>query len=227
MLNTEIEQLLLAISQNKNVLALLSVEQKESLLLFKAEKEQDILRCKEHEKMEQEAIERRRKEEAEKQEAERRELLCLGDWRENVPLHRRFALCERVGKRFIGWCGQESDPSKWKDEIEYCAIDLIRGFTSPYWGYWVERDKYKEMIRFFQNRIKPILDAKDDEERLGEIRYNWNIFPEEGSVPFRLLSYEILPDGMNIEVTGRSEYKTFEEHKDALKQEIEKNLVDK
>ena len=136
----------------------------------------------------------------------------------------RFALCERRWRRFIGFRGYEADPSLWQEEAEWCAIDLVRGYKSPYWGY------YGDPSLFVKNRIKPLLEANTVSKLVQRISCDWNFFSvcqEDLEKPFCILSYDVNQDGNSIIITGRSEYKTFEEHKDALKQEIEKNLVDK
>lgn len=154
---------------------------------------------------------------------ERRELLCIGQWGERVPRNRRFALCERVGERFVGFSGEERDPSKWKDEIQYCAIDMVRGFTSPYWAYYGYSD---HKTPFYTECIKPVLEAKTEDELVAQIRHNWNFFNVEkgnkgDNKPFCILEY-VIDDMGYVKVTGKSETKTFWEHQEDLRREFEK-----
>lgn len=184
-----------------------------------------------------------RKQEREREEATRKEhdeehrkFLCIGEWGEKVPPKRRFALCCRMSKKFIGWLGQERDPSKWKEVPEYCAIDLVRGITNPYWGYWGASTEEGQRDAFYNEGIRPVLEAfetGDESEVLKRIRCDWNFFKidrkEDMAVKFAVLRYHLDkgtgPKADRVVVDGRSVPKTLAEHQEDLKREFWKEEI--
>lgn len=216
MLN-DLEPLLLEVAKCDAALTALPENVRSRILKFKeAEKERILTEAKwiEEELKREEERERKRLEKAAK---ERDEFFCKGDWGEKIPLNRRFALCKRMGKRFVGWCGQENDPSKWEAEEQFCAIDLVRGYMSPYWGYYyTSSGKY---LPFYKERIKPILEAQSNEEIVQHIRSDWNSFKLETQDDcFSVLSYSI--SGDSIILTGESPVKRLAKHQKDLKKEF-------
>lgn len=167
-------------------------------------------------------------------------LLCLGEWGEKVPLKRRFALCERIGKRFVGHIGQEGDPTKWEDEVQYCAIDLVRGIMSPYWAYFGASTKQGQLDAFYNERVRPALEKTGD-DLVTFLSCEWNFFriddqPGHEKIKFRVLDYDVEKDvGIpfayakkydKVVVIGKSEPMTWREHMDALRKEFKSNGKD-
>ena len=152
----------------------------------------------------------------------RKDLLCIGSWGEKVPLERRFALCESIGKR-------RDDPSKdFEDVTEYCAIDLVRGYASPYWGYYMY---WGEPSASYYNRVRPILDAETESDRIDFIRREWNFFKSViDERKFSVLEYTAKDLGykdvygvprFEVTITGRSPLRTFKQHQNLLRKEFE------
>lgn len=167
-------------------------------------------------------VEKERKRKKAEENSLRKELLCIGSWGEKVPLERRFALCESTGKR-------RNDPSKdFEDVTEYCAIDLVRGYMSPYWGYYMY---WGEPSASYCNRVRPIIDAKTESDRIHFIQGEWNFFEASHDArKFRVLEYTVKDLNCNdtygtpkfeVTITGRSPLRTFKEHQDLLRKEFE------
>lgn len=212
-----LESVLLSVANCDHAMAALPEDVRASVLSVKGEVE---MRVKEREADERKReIERRETDEkAEKaRHAELAKYLCKGTWSERVPLSRRFAMCETIGKKFVGFYGQEKDPSKWEDCKQVCSVDLIRGFMGPYWGYY----DYIGIDEAFKRTVKPILEACDDFDRMMRIRSEFDFFhvTNHGNAPFRILTYEVGP-GEHVRVIGRGEMKTWEQHRAALKAEF-------
>ena len=108
------DEILLQIASNKDALSILPKSICDELIAFKRLHENHVL--KEHE-MERDAVKAREVERKKWQEKVDK-LFCRGQWGERVPRNRRFALCRR---EFSG-------------RTEWCAIDLVRGYMSPYWN---------------------------------------------------------------------------------------------
>lgn len=212
-----IETLLLEIAKCEAALAALPKEVRSRILKIKEAEEKRILAEAKREEEWRKREEEKKRKQREKELKEQNKLLCKGEWGEKIPLKRRFALCKRISKRFVGWCGQEKDPSKWEAEEQYCAIDLVRGYMSPYWGYYcTSRAKY---LPFFEERIKPILDAQSWDEIVGNICRNWNFFKvEKEDDSFSVLSYSMSGDSIVLE--GESAVKKLAEHQKDLKKEF-------
>ena len=188
-------------------------------------------------KAEADAIERKRQEdEARKKEKdeESRRLLCTGQWGEKVPPKRRFALCYRMGKFSY-------DGDHWNKEPFYCAIDLVRGYMSPYWHYYGDGSEAGQRDAFYNERIRPVLEAYeegDDIKLFKVLRSDWDFFKiheEDLNTKFEVLDYHIEKgtglsfhvrnDGWKADkvvVYGRSKPMTFAEHQAALKKEFDK-----
>ena len=77
--------------------------------------------------------------------------------------------------------------------------------------------------------MKPVMEAKTKDELPTCIRCDWNFFEiyrnYVAEFPFRILTYEVGADG-NIEITGRSEAKTWQEHCADLKKEFAKGSLE-
>lgn len=211
-------KIMLEVAECEQALAALPEDVRKQILGFKTQNSERIskaLKAEEEQRKAEEAYRRKRKEE---EEQEKNKLLCKGAWGEKIPLHRRFALCKRMGKRFTGWCGQENDTAKWVDEVKYCAIDLVRGYMSPYWGYYLTSASHKAQP-FYDDRIRPILEADSEEKLVRKIRVDWNFFKiKTEDDNFSVLDYDIV-NGQIIE-KGESPVKTLQEHQEALKKEF-------
>ena len=217
-----IEELVLSLAENEESMAALTDDQRKFVLSYKKENEERI----KAERNERERKDRAFKKAEERLKAERRnlfdKLLCKGTWGELVPPDRRFCLCERDGKRFVGFCGQEDDPTKWKDKLEYCVIDIVRGYTSPYWGYYDLMNNH--LKAWYKERMHAILSAETEDERAEIIIHDFNFFnidDEERNDKFRILDYEVDGNG-NVTVVGRSKDMTLKQHQEALKREFAK-----
>lgn len=218
------EHVMAEVEKNAVAMAALDETLRSAIFSFCREKEKRDLEEATTARKVAEAKEAIRRRSAKEYLKERNDLLCIGDWGERVPFQARFALCTRTGKRFVGCPGQEKDLSMWKDIPEYCAVDLVRGFTGPYWGYYSEQDDSKVMSAYYNSRILPILDAigGDEEWLLTVIRKGFGVFSMEGrdlSDPFGVIKYMIDSAGMVV-VKSIGEKKTLEEHQEELKMEF-------
>jgi len=215
---------------------------REGLLRVKTEEAARIEAEAEARRKEEEERRREEAERARKRDEERRKLLCTGEWGEKVPLKRRFALCRRMGVKFVGFVGQEKDPSKWVPEEEFCAIDLVRGYKSPYWGYFGPQQV--QLDAFYTERVRPVLEAGNDDELVRFLRCEWDFFEireDEKDEPFEVLDYKVetvknsrewswairrdeegnlIAD--KVVVTGCSPLLTFKEHQENLRKEFDK-----
>lgn len=158
--------------------------------------------------------------------SKKKEILGLehGEWVRNIPKYKRFVIAVKDGKRFIG-CNTPSelkDPTKWKSIKECCAIDILRGYKSPYWGYYgVTKDDVElQANSFYKHSISKVMFAKNDDELVKVIAFDWNFFMcddhNESDIKFGILDYIVYSEG-NIAVLGESEYKTWREHREDLK----------
>lgn len=231
------QKLLFDIANSKEV-ELLPKPLRDQVVALRDEEEERVRKweaeIREREREREEATRKEREE-------ERRKFLCIGEWGENVPPKRRFALCCRMGREFIGWIGQERDPSKWKEVPEYCAIDLVRGIMNPYWGYWGANTEEGQRNAFYNEGIRPVLeafDAGDEPKALDCIRRDWDFFKidrkEDVDMKFMVLHYHLDkgaghdgfsrrcsgPKADRVVIDGRSELKTLAEHQEDLKREF-------
>ena len=169
-----------------------------------------------------------RKKELAKIEQQRKRYINLlgldhGEWVRNIPKYKRFVIAVKDGKRFTGFnCASElKDPNKWKNIKECCAIDLLRGFKSPYWGYYdVTNDMVELQAKaFYKNRVSKVMYAKTDDELCQVLDYEWNFFKcddhNEINLKFGILDYIIDAKG-EFTILGVSEYKTPAEHQEHI-----------
>lgn len=220
---------ILRIAGNKKALDALDEETRGDILELRTEiearkrnEEEETRRRKAEEELD------RRRREAD-MENKRREFLCVGQWGEKVPPERRFALCKRISKRFEGTCERErKDPSKWVDEEEWCAIDLVRGYKNPYFGYW----RYWQdngIHQIWKENIGPILNLfriNAMQAAADRISMDWNFFDigdDEKDWQFWVMDYEVGDDG-RVKITGDGKYglATFKEHQRKLREEFGK-----
>lgn len=223
---------------------ILKIADSPALEALPSEVREEILRLKREHDRREATLEKERKDEEIRVRKERldmeRKLLCLGEWGEKVPLKRRFALCERIGKRFVGHIGQEGDPTKWEDEVQYCAIDLVRGIMSPYWAYFGASTKQGQLDAFYNERVRPALEKTGD-DLVTFLSCEWNFFriddqPGHEKIKFQVLDYDVEKDvGIpfayakkydKVVVIGKSEPMTWREHMDALRKEFKSNGKD-
>ena len=175
-----------------------------------------------------------RKKELAKIEQQRKRYINLlgldhGEWVRNIPKYKRFVIAVKDGKRFTGFnCASElKDPNKWKNIKECCAIDLLRGFKSPYWGYYdVTNDMVELQAKaFYKNRVSKVMYAKTDDELCQVLDYEWNFFKcddhNEINLKFGILDYIIDAKG-EFTILGVSEYKTLAEHQEDLRRKYQK-----
>lgn len=142
-------------------------------------------------------------------------LLCKGDWGENVPRARRFALCYKKINHFVGHIGQESQDDKWVPHGEYCPIDLVRGYMSPYWGYFGGGADH-----CWRERIKPIMDSSDDYLLCKAIRIDWNFFKLKDKYDdFSVCEYSVDDNG-HVTILQIGESKPLKDHQDDLRKEF-------
>lgn len=214
----------LEIAKNSEAMSALPQTVQEQILDFKKKNEEEVLRKEaERKRLEEEAAkERERRSEAQRKESDK--LLCKGKWGEKVPLERRFVLCEKDGKRYVAgyhsW--DDKDPENWVPEKQYCAIDLVRGYKSPYWNYFGCGLPGEEFVK---RRIKPVLEAKTESDLVRFLRSEYDFFnveDREKDEKFCVCTYSFSP---YFTITGRGEYKTLAEHQADLKREFGKSSV--
>lgn len=210
---------LLEIAKNSEAMSALPKIVQEQLLDFKKKHEEEFLRQEAERKRLEEEAQKERKKQAERKRMESNRLLCKGKWGEKVPLERRFVLCERDGKRYVpghhSW--DNRDPGNWVPEKQYCAIDLVRGYKSPYWGYFGYGLPGEEFVK---QRIKPVLEAKTEADLVQFLRMEYDFFnieDREKKEKFCICTYSFSP---YFTITGRGKYKTLAEHQADLKREF-------
>jgi len=211
---------------NSESVELLPKDLRDRVMAFKDKKEKEDLKRAEDARA---AAEKLAEEDRKKNDEEYRELLCIGGWGEKVPRERRFALCYKMGKFSY-------DGDNWHKEPFYCAIDLVRGYKSPYWYYYGSSTEAGQRDAFYNERIRPVLEASDSSELVRVLRRDWNffkIYDSEESEKFKVLKYHVekgagVPfnprrDGWKADlvvVDDMSEYKTLAEHQSDLKKEF-------
>ena len=209
-----LEEILLSVANCDSAMSAMPDSVRAEILSVKGEVDR---RVKDREEADRKIeIERREADEKARQ-AESAKYLCKGSWGERVSLYRRFALCESIGKEFVGH--QISNPTHWVDRVEICPIDLVRGFMGPYWGYY---DGMTNPLKGAYQRIKDVIDAEGTSQLPMTILYNFGSFPIDDKInnrPFVILSYTVDAEG-EVRVTGRGEMKTWEQHRAALKAEF-------
>ena len=209
---------MMSIGQNEKILDLLSPNEKSYVQNFVNERKREIAKMERMRKMD----ELKRKKEIE---MKRNKLLGLeyGEWVRNIPKYGRFVIAVEDGKRFIGWNidSDLEDPTQWKSIKECCAIDILRGYKSPYWGYYCVSgdDVVLQANAFYENRVSKVMLAENDDELVKVLDYNWNFFKYDNTksdAKFGILDYIVDSEG-KITVLGVSEYKTLREHLEDLK----------
>ena len=115
----------------------------------------------------------------------------------------------------------------WKDIKECSEIDLLRGFKSPYWGYYAVTNDMVELQAkaFYKKRVSKVMNAKTDDELCKVLDYQWNFFKcddhNEINLKFGILDYIIDSKG-EFTILGVSEYKTLAEHQEDLRRKYKK-----
>lgn len=218
-------ELIAAIGDNKAALDALPDDLRNAVLAAKKEKEESDRRMAEAER---EAQKREDEKYRVRRDKERKELLCIGTWAENIPRNRRFVLCERDWKKYGEYVKGSFIEREVVPCIELCAVDIVRGYTSPYFGYYCGDGETPQQLRsWWEQRLQPVIEADTEDKFLTRISCDWIFFhiyndrPDKPHFPFRILTYEVGDDG-NIKITGRSEAKTWQEHRTDLKKEFAK-----
>ena len=201
----EAAKLLAEIAKCDKVMHELSEELRAEINRFKDEETERLI--KERKKREkEEARDRKKQEKLMKKRND--ELLCKGTWAEHLPLKDRFVLCECDGPRFV------DHP---EEKMSYCAIDIVRGYMAPYWGYYGYSDR---VTPFYEYKLKPLFAAKDDEDKLADrIDCDFNFFKiaePRNDVPFRVLDYVIGKDGF-VNIIRKSKTKRLAQHQQDLR----------
>lgn len=222
-MNYSTSDLLLAVAENSAVMACLPDDVRKGIEDFKIDQKWVILARREREKKERQQQEERIKKAAREKQEKARKLLCKDSWGKKVPLNRRFALCVRMGKKFIGCSWEHKDPTKWIPEEQCCAIDLVRGYKAPYWGYYAYPTIEGSASLFYKNAIKPILEAESEKSLVEQIASGFNVFhlsnhKNEMDEPFSIVKYEVI-GGDCIRFLERGPQKTWKEHQRDLQME--------
>lgn len=218
-------ELIAAIGDNEAALNALPDDLRNAVLAAKKEKEESDRRKAEAER---EAKKREDEKELVRRDIERKDLLCIGTWAENIPRNRRFALCERDWERYGEYVRGSFSDREVVPCIELCAVDIVRGYMSPYFGYYCGDGEAPHQLRsWWKQRLQPVIEADTEDKFLTRIRCDWNFFhiyndrPDKTPFPFRILTYEVGDDG-DIKITGRSEAKKWQEHRADLEKEFAK-----
>lgn len=216
-------EILSAIGDNKTALDALPDDLRNEVLAVKKEKEERDRRMAEAER---EAQKKADEKERVRRDNERKDFLCIGTWAENIPRNRRFVLCERDWKRYGEYVRGSSSEREVVDCIKLCAVDIVRGYSNPYFGYYGGDGEAPHQLRWWwKERLQPVIEAETEDKFLTRIRCDWNFFKlypaHEADYPFRILTYEVGDDG-DIKITGRSESKTWQEHRADLEKEFAK-----
>ena len=204
------DEIILAIAENPDAIKALPKDIRVAIRNFNNLHAKRIQEEKERrEKLEKERAKRLAKEKAE-EEKEMNKLLCKNDWGCRVPVERRFCLCEK----------ESGNRQRYED---FCVIDIVRRFKSPYWGYYCRTYEFEVLKAWYRERLLPVLSAKTDEARYRAIRNDFDFFeirPEEKEWKFRILKYEVDNDG-NVKIIEKSDAKTWAEHRNDLRLEFE------
>lgn len=220
----DIEDIILALNKNEKALEALDNASREKVKKFASDTEKRLKKEAEARKKAEQRSAREIAERKEKQQKKYCELLGLniGEWVRNIPKERRFALVQRIGKEYRGnalnaW----KDKDGWVDKVQLCAIDLARGFMSPYWDYY---GWGSPGVAFFRERLKPIFDTKTDDELAHRIEMDWDFFHVNKNykgTKFAIVDYTIVgEDGNDIVINGHGPYKTLKQHFNDLKKEF-------
>ena len=215
---------MMSIGQNEEILKLMPLEEQFFAKNFVNERKRELAKIENRRKME----ELRHKMKHEKSYTN---LLGLdhGEWVRNIPKYKRFVIAVKDGKRFTGCnCTSElKDPNKWENIKECFAIDLLRGFKSPYWGYYAVINDMVELQAkaFYKKRVSKVMYAKTDDELCKVLDSDWNFFKcddhNEINLKFGILDYIIDAKG-EFKILGVSEYKTLAEHQEDLRRKYKK-----
>lgn len=168
----------------------------------------------------------RKAEENEKKrlEDEKKELLGLniGEWAGKVPNNRRFVLAMRYSHEYIGtslnpWI--DDDAAHWREVEEYCPVDILRGYTAPYFKYY--GGKGAMLDKGVSERLLPAINAKDDEELAYVAKKYFNFFPVEHpeTEEFAICEFRIDESG-HVVINGFGEARTLALHQGILKSEF-------
>lgn len=215
---------MMSIGQNEEILKLMSSDEQFYVKNFVKERKQELARIELHRKKEELRIKMER-------EKKYTSLLGLdhGEWVRNIPKYKRFVIGVKDGKRFTGlsYGSELKDPSKWEDIKQCCAIDLLRGFKSPYWGYYYVTHDMVELQakKFYMERVSKVIHAKTDDELCKVLDSDWNFFKcddhDENNLKFGILDYLIDAKG-EFTILGVSEYKTLAEHQEDLRRKYQR-----
>lgn len=214
---------MMSIGQNEEILKLMSSDEQFYVKNFVKERKQELARIELHRKKEELRI---------KKEHEKKYTSLLGldhgEWVRNIPKYKRFVIGVKDGKRFTGlsYANELKDPSKWENIKQCCAIDLLRGFTSPYWGYYYVTNDMVELQakKFYMERVFNVMNAKTDDELCKVLDSDWNFFKfddhNESNVKFGILDYIVDAKG-EFTILGVSEYRTLAEHQEDLRRKYQ------
>ena len=215
---------MMSTGQNEEILKLMSSDEQFFAKNFVKERKQELAKIELHRKKEELRIKKER-------EKKYTSLLGIdhGEWVRNIPKYKRFVIGVKDGKRFTGFnCASElKDPNKWENIKECCAIDILRGFKSPYWGYYAAINDMVELQAkaFYKNRVSKVINAKTDDELCKVLDYDWNFFKcndhNEINLKFGILDYIVDAKG-EFTILGVSEYKTLAEHQEDLRKKYRK-----
>ena len=150
------------------------------------------------------------------------EALCKGEWGCGVPANMRFRLCVTTTKKFVGTVAQLWDETKWVPCEEMCAVDIVRGYTNPYWGYYGFIDMQERLNRWYEDRIAPFIEAKSKDELARLICRDFSFFRntlDDPGFKFSVLEIEKGKDG-NVRVVSTGERKTLAEHQADLRKQM-------
>lgn len=217
------EQIILKIADSPSF-ETLDTELQSEILAIKKEHDEFL----ENQEREKEA----KNEHLEKEKAKKRQkLLCIGQWGEKVPFKRRFVLCHQSNV-YSTYSGGPNERTERRED--YCAVDLVRGYMSPYFGYFGTSTDQWKMDAFYNERIRPILEAKDEKELLDFLESEWNFFKINDThrgEKFHVLDYDVEKDtghpwayakvADKVIVKGESPLMTWEQHRDALRKEFD------
>lgn len=144
----------------------------------------------------------------EKEMKENHKLIYPTKWASNIPRNRRFVMAWRK-------CRVRNLRNELVDEIEYCPIDVLRGYSAPYFGYF----KYVGVNAAWREGLHDAIFSHTDIELLKVIKSEYDFFRlEYDDKYFGICEYEVV-DGV-FRVTNHLPCKSLEEHQKDLKREF-------